>query len=65
MEARTTLRLDVGAEPDADAEELAELTAALQQELLELDVDAVDLAHDGELPENAALDPVELWRPSL
>ncbi len=36
------LRLNVGVEPDADAAELDEATAQLREELLELDVDAVD-----------------------
>ncbi len=45
------LRLDAG--PDVDDEELAELTRQLREELLELDVEAVDLVHAGELPEKA------------
>jgi hypothetical protein len=36
------LRLDVGVEPDADAEELSEATSQLREELLGLNVDAVD-----------------------
>jgi hypothetical protein len=53
------LKLDIGAEPDSDAEELAELTAHLHEELLELDVDAVEPAHEGEPPPGAkAMDVV-------
>jgi hypothetical protein len=47
---RATLKLDIRAEPDADAEELGELTAHLHEELLELDVDAVQLEREGEPP---------------
>jgi hypothetical protein len=36
------LRVDVGVEADADAAELDEATTQLREELLELDVDAVD-----------------------
>lgn len=36
------MRLDVGVEPDADAEELSEATSQLREELLGLNVDAVD-----------------------
>jgi hypothetical protein len=43
--------LDAG--PDSDAEELLELTDALREELLELDVDAVGRASDGEAPAGA------------
>jgi hypothetical protein len=61
QDARATLKVDIGPEPDADAEELAELTAGLQEELLELDVDAVELAREGEPPPGAkALDVVGL-----
>jgi hypothetical protein len=52
-----TLNLDAG--PDTDTEELAELTQQLRGELLELNVEAVDLARAGEAPERAkAGDPV-------
>jgi hypothetical protein len=40
--------LDAG--PDSDAEELSELTQGLRDELLELDVDAVEPATEGEAP---------------
>ena len=40
--------VDAGA--DSDAEELAELTRRLRGQLLELDVDAVELATGGEAP---------------
>jgi hypothetical protein len=52
-----TLNLDAG--PDTDTEELAELTQQLRGELLELNVEAVDLARAGEAPERAkAGDPI-------
>jgi hypothetical protein len=58
---RATLRLDIEAEPDADAEELAELTAHLHIELLELDVDTVEPARSGEPPPGAkAMDIADL-----
>jgi hypothetical protein len=44
------VRLQVGAGGDADAEEVADLTSQLRQELLELDVDAVELARSGPAP---------------
>jgi hypothetical protein len=53
QDPRATLKLDIEAEPDADAEELAELTAHLQEELLELQVDAVELAREGKPPPGA------------
>lgn len=43
--------LDAG--PDHDAEEVFELAQGLRGELLELDVDAVGLANDGEAPDGA------------
>jgi len=42
------VRLSVG--PDADTEEVAEATAQLRRELLDLDVDAVELPPAGEPP---------------
>jgi Effector Associated Constant Component 1 len=39
---RLSLRVEVDGEPEADAQERDELTRALRDELLELDVDAVD-----------------------
>jgi hypothetical protein len=44
-------QLDAG--PEQDAEELAELTQRLRDELLELDVDAVEPATGGAAPEGA------------
>ncbi len=38
---RLKLRIDVGVDPDADAEELDEATIQLRRELLELDIDDV------------------------
>lgn len=61
QDERATLKLEIDAEPDADAEEIAELTAHLQEELLELDVDAVELAREGQPPPDAkALDVLGL-----
>lgn len=53
MEARAELRVELQADLDIDAEELAELTARLRDELLELDVSAVEPASGGEIPGDA------------
>jgi hypothetical protein len=45
------LTVEVTAGADSDAEELAELTNQLRNELLEFDVDAVDLPSAGEAPD--------------
>ena len=50
-QAQVAAVLDAG--PDADAEELAELTRRLRAELLELDVDAVEPATAGPAPTGA------------
>ena len=47
------LVLSIGAEEDADQPELAELTAWLRQELLELDVESVESVKIGEIPPGA------------
>jgi hypothetical protein len=44
------LHLQVDAGEDADAEEVAELTQALRQELLQLDVEGVEPAKAGAVP---------------
>lgn len=49
MEKRTELRVQVDAQ-GAEPEETAELTRQLRWELLELDVDAAELAAGGEAP---------------
>ena len=55
----TQLMLTLDAGPEADDEELAELTRQLREELLELDVETVDLVRAGKVPEKAkAGDPV-------
>lgn len=55
----TQLTLNIDAGPGADAEELEELTRRLREELMELDVEAVDLVRVGETPKRAkAGDPV-------
>jgi hypothetical protein len=45
--------VELQAGPDTDAEELAELTGQLRSELLDLDVDAVQQATGGEVPEDS------------
>lgn len=47
------LRVDLRLEPDADAVELDDATLSLQEELLELDVDAVDRPASGPPPDGA------------
>jgi len=47
------LVLSIGAEEDADQPELAELTAWLREELLELDVESVESIKMGEIPAGA------------
>jgi hypothetical protein len=47
------LHLQVDGGADADDEEVAELTQALRQELLQLDVEAVEPAVGGEVPPGA------------
>lgn len=55
----TQLRLTLNAEPETDGEELEKLTRQLREELLELDVQAVDLMTDGLIPAKAkAGDPI-------
>lgn len=57
----TTLGVQVGLGAEADAEAVAEATLQLRRELLELDVDAVELARAGEpLPGTRAVDFVAL-----
>jgi hypothetical protein len=48
MPARLDVQVDLGSE--AEAEEVAEATQQLRHDLLELDVDAVELARAGEPP---------------
>ena len=53
--------LAVQGAPDSDAAELDELTSQLRSRLLELDVDDVERARGGAIPEGArAVDPVTL-----
>jgi hypothetical protein len=49
-EQPTTLGIRVVVGPDAEAEEVAEATLQLRRELLDLDVDAVELARAGDAP---------------
>jgi hypothetical protein len=48
QQARLSVQVSLG--PEAEAEEVAEATLQLRRELLELDVEAVDLARGGEPP---------------
>jgi hypothetical protein len=53
------LILNIDAGPEADVEELEQLTLQLRGELVELDVEAVDLVRAGEVPDRAkAGDPI-------
>jgi hypothetical protein len=54
----TQVRLTLDAGPEADLEELAELTQQLRGELLDLDVEAVDLVSAGDSPAKAKGDPI-------
>ncbi len=51
--AQRQIAAELDAGPEHDAEELAELTQRLRDELLELDVDAVEPATGGKAPEGA------------
>ena len=48
--APSSLRIEIGAAADAEAEELAELARSLRRELLDLDVEAVELVTAGPAP---------------
>ena len=50
---QATVHLEVGVESGSDPQELAELTARLQRQLLQLDVDAVERPSAGPPPEGA------------
>jgi hypothetical protein len=50
QERAAMLSIRVGVGPGGDAEEIAEATARLRRELLDLDVDAVELPSGGEPP---------------
>jgi uncharacterized protein YidB (DUF937 family) len=50
MSEQSQVSLQVEAGPDADAEEVAEATAQLRRELLELDVDSVKVPEGGPPP---------------
>lgn len=45
-----SLGIQIAAEPDADAEDIAEATLQLRRELLDLDVEAVEVPQGGEPP---------------
>lgn len=53
MSGHATLEVQVGLGDETDPEELAEITARLRRELLELDVADVELVDAGEPPEGA------------
>jgi hypothetical protein len=50
MDERTTLAIHLIVGPESDAQEVAEATLRLRRELLDLDVEAVELARAGEPP---------------
>jgi hypothetical protein len=52
-QALPELRIDIGAGPDSDDEELARLSVELREELLELDVDSVSRAAQTPPPKGA------------
>jgi hypothetical protein len=52
-DGRGELTVEVEAAADADFEELAQLTSRLRDELLGLDVDAVQAASDGDAPDSS------------
>lgn len=52
------LKLTLDAGPEADVEELAELTQQLRRELLDLEVEAVDVINSGDAPAGAKGDPI-------
>ena len=55
----TQLQLTLDAGPEADDEELEELTRQLRKELLESEVERIDFAREGEISEKAkAGDPI-------
>ncbi|MBZ5555101.1 MAG: hypothetical protein LAO21_20490 [Acidobacteriia bacterium] len=54
------IMLNVDAGPDADPEDVAELTHRLRNELLELDVDGVNPVRGGPAPAGAKGDPITL-----
>jgi hypothetical protein len=57
----TQLKLNINAGPEADIEELAELTRQLREELIELEVEAVDLVSAGETPAEAKAGDSVTW----
>ena len=57
------LKLDAGSE--GDAEEWAGIARRLREELLELDVEAVEFAKSGETPEGAKVGPAIDWNTLL
>lgn len=54
------LKIKIDAAPEADDEEIAELCRQLRQELMELDVDAVDQVDTGTVPAGAKGDVLAL-----
>jgi hypothetical protein len=59
VDQTTQLKLSLGVEPKAGAEELEDLTLQLREQLVEIDVETVDLIRLGETPTKAkASDPI-------
>jgi hypothetical protein len=52
-EQRSDLAIELQPDPDTDSEELAELAFRLRSELLDLDVEAIELANAGAAPADA------------
>lgn len=50
MDERTTLAIHLVVGPESDAQEVADATLRLRRELLDLDVEAVEMARAGEPP---------------
>jgi Effector Associated Constant Component 1 len=59
-ELKKQLVLTLGAGPDADGEELAELSRQLRSELVELGVETANAARSGKAPAGAKGDPITL-----
>jgi cytoskeletal protein RodZ len=60
-EQKMQLMLNIDAGPETDDEELEQLTRQLREELLELDVEAVDLVSKGKSPKHAKAGDLIAW----
>lgn len=57
----TQLMLNIDAGQEVDIEELAELTLQLREEIMELDVEAVELVDAGIIPRGAKAGELVIW----